>query len=101
MPDAAIVAVCGQCLAEAASNAADEGDVVLVATALARDLADTHDGADAEAVLGAATRAAAAWLDSSELDADSFAAAVRCLERIRDRVDTKLRTGAISEPRAA
>jgi hypothetical protein len=100
MLDAAAVPVCAQCLAEAASYEGDEGDVVLVATALARDLGDTH-GADAEPLLGAATRAAAARLDASELDASSFAAAARCLVRILDRVDAKLRVGAIGEPRAA
>jgi len=94
MLDAAVVAVCAQCLAEAASYEGDEGNVMLVATALARDLADTH-GAEAGALLEAATRAAGAWLDASELEAGSFAAALRCLARIRERADAKLRGGAI------
>jgi hypothetical protein len=100
MLDAVVVAVCARCLAEAATYDAPEGNVGLVATALARDLADTHC-ADAEALLGAATRAAAAQLDASDLDAGSFAAAMRCLERTRDRVDRKLRAATIGEPRAA
>ena len=93
MLDAAAVAVCAQCLAEAASYEEAEGHVVLMATALSRDLADTH-GAEAGALLGAASRAAAATLDASELDAGSLTAALRCLSRIQEGVDAKLRTGA-------
>jgi hypothetical protein len=99
MLDAVVVAVCAQCLAEAARNDGDEGNVALVATALARDLADTH-GADALALLGAATRAAALRLDISELDADSAAAALRCLAGIRAGVSTKLSVGAPLSARA-
>ncbi len=77
------------CLAGAAVYEGTDGDLALAATALARDLADTH-GSQAAALLDAASREAVAHLDASELGADSFAAALRRVARIRDRVDELL-----------
>lgn len=81
--------MCAQCLADAAAYDGADADLTLSATAFARDLADTHR-ADATTLLRAAARAAIAYLDRSELDARSFAIALRRLATLRDASGAKL-----------
>jgi hypothetical protein len=89
VPDRDVVEVCALCLAGAAVYDGTEADRALAATALARDLADTH-GCHAAAVLDTASGEAEAYLDASELRPDQFAAALERLTRIRGRADTIL-----------
>jgi hypothetical protein len=89
MLDPSVVDLCAQCMASAAAEPFREGDLALSATALARDLADTH-GLAAPALLETASRHASRYLDDSELDARSFAAAHRRLASLRADVDAKL-----------
>jgi hypothetical protein len=88
--DAGVVDLCAQCLAAAAAEDSGQDSLALSATALARDLADTH-GAAAPALLTMASRHASRYLDDSDLDARSFAAAHRRLVNLRSDVDAKLR----------
>lgn len=85
MLDTDLVQLCAHCLTDAATHDDADAGLALSASALARDLADTH-GADAAPMLHAASRLAIRWLDSSDLDGDSFAAALRRLARLRIRV---------------
>jgi hypothetical protein len=89
MLDAGVVDLCAQCLAAAAAEESGAGDLALSATALARDLADTH-GAAASSLLNLASQHASRYLDDSELDARSFAAAHRRLASLRSDVAAKL-----------
>ena len=89
MLDAAVLDLCAQCLAGAAAYEGHEDDLALSATALARDLADTHK-AQAAALIDSASRCATGLLDVSEVEAGSFAAALARLAWIRDRVAANL-----------
>ncbi|MGA2012815.1 MAG: hypothetical protein ABSH51_20085 [Solirubrobacteraceae bacterium] len=82
MLDTATVELCARCLADAAAFEGDDSDFALTATALTRDIADTHPGGREE-LLDAALRAAVPHLDDSDLDAPSFAAALRRLAGFR------------------
>jgi hypothetical protein len=89
MLDAGVVEACTHCLVGAAVCKGADGDLALTATALARDLADSH-GNQAAALLGAATQRATAYLDASDLEAGAFAVSLRRLSTIRARVDAML-----------
>jgi hypothetical protein len=89
MLDPAVVEECMYCLVGAAVHEGDEADLVLTATALARDLADMQKG-QAAALLAASAPRAARHLDASDLGTDAFAAALRRLASIRSRVDAIL-----------
>ena len=89
MLDADVVELCAQCLAEAAAHDAMNGDLVLSATALARDLGDVYP-ADAVALLDAASRRAMSCLERSCLDNHSFRAALCRLASLRADVCARL-----------
>jgi len=89
MLEAAVVDECMHCLVGAAVYEGAEADLVLVATALARDLADTQGG-QAPALLSAAAYDAVAYLDASDLETEAFAAALRRLSSVRTRVAAML-----------
>lgn len=84
------------CLLGAVTCEESREELTLTAVALTRDLADTHCHGAAVELLDAATRDAVIRLDASELDADSFASALRCLASVRERVDSGLRLAALA-----
>jgi hypothetical protein len=91
MFDEAAVDLCARCLADAAAHEGDEHDLNLSATALARDIADTHR-VHASALLALAARRAAAHLDQSALDRHRFAQALRRLASLHASAGAKLAT---------
>ena len=89
MPDHSVVALCAQCLAEAAAFEGSPDDLALTVVALARDLADTQR-AEATILLDLAWSEATVLLDGSDLEADSFAGALDRLTVIRAGVRARL-----------
>ncbi len=89
MLDASVVDLCAQCLAAAVAEESGENQLALCATAFARDLMDTH-GAAAPELLEVAWHQACQYLDESELDAPSFAAALARLASLRADVADRL-----------
>jgi hypothetical protein len=89
MFDPDVVDLCMHCLVGAAVHEGPDADLSLSATALARDLADTHR-VHAIPLLDAAAHAAVRYLDASELGAAGFAAALRRLSSLRGHVHAKL-----------
>jgi hypothetical protein len=91
MLDNDALALCVECLADAAIAARSPIDLRLTAVALARDLTDagwTVD--DATELLDAACAGAIAFVDASALDRDAFAAALRGLAALRADVRGEL-----------
>lgn len=84
MLDSDVVELCAACLAHAAV-VGGEDDFALAATALCRDIADTH-GREQAALLEAAVRVATASVDASEIDRVGFVVALRRLARLRESV---------------
>jgi len=100
MFDPAILEACTQCLVGAAMHDGGEIDLRLGATALARDLADTH-GREAGRLLDEAAKQAVSCLDASDLSAAEFAASLRRLSSLRARVDATLAVYASSADQLA
>jgi len=94
--DAAVVELCARCLADAATDDSADRDLALSATALARDLADTQRG-EAPRLLDTAWRRALAYLECSDLDARSFATALRRLASLRACANAKLVSSDLHE----
>lgn len=95
MVDPANVELCMYCLLGAVTCEESRDELTLTAAALARDLADTQCHDAAVELLDAATRDAVTRLDASDLDADSFARALRCLASLHDRIGSVLRPSAL------
>ena len=84
------------CLLGAVTCEESRDELTLTAMALTRDLAEIHDYGAAVGLLEAANRDAVSRLDASDLDADSFASALRCLASVRERVGSGLRPAALA-----
>jgi hypothetical protein len=89
MFDPEVLAHCRDCLIGAVLAPASEDDLLLVATAMSRDLSDTHQ-ADARGLLAAAARGATSMLDASDLSARAFSAALSRLAGLQLRVTQAL-----------
>jgi len=93
MFDFELLELCRDCLIGAVLAASGEEDLVLVATALSRDLSDAH-GPHAHDLLTASARDAASSLDASDLTADGFAAALSRLAWLKQRTAQALPVAA-------
>ncbi len=100
MVEAEVVELCTDCLLGAATETESRAELAMSAIALARDLADTHDHADAVELLEAATRGAVARLDVSDLDAEAFGNGLRSLAAMHDMVGAQLCRIAAASPRS-
>jgi hypothetical protein len=89
MLDRDVLALCRDCLIDAVLARPTDEDLSLVATALSRDMADTHVP-DAPELLTAAMRDATAALDASDLAANDFATALSRRAWLDRRVVTML-----------
>jgi hypothetical protein len=93
MFDSDVLELCRDCLLGAILDASDDADLALAATALSRDVRDTH-GADARELLTAAVREAISALDESDLSAAEFATALSRLAWLHERAERPLPAGA-------
>jgi hypothetical protein len=85
------ISLCSECLAAAATDAASESEVQLIAVAFARDLVDTgFSAAGGVKLLDAAYADAVARIDASELDHDAFASGLRALTELRTAITAEL-----------
>lgn len=99
MVDPTVVELCTECLLGAVVCEESRDELRLTATALTRELIDTHGHAAAVELLEAANRGAVTRLDSSDLDAGSFTRALRCLALLHERVESGLAVAETALPR--
>jgi hypothetical protein len=93
MFDPDVLELCRECLVGAVLASAGEEDLALAASALSRDLSDTH-GPDARELLAAAAADAMAALDASDLAADAFLTALTRLAWLHRRAARTLPAAA-------